>query len=256
MNRAVCTQSVVSRRRHARRHGAPWAIGVAVLCVLVLGSSALAQSRNNGQDEGRDTPLAGAVRDFLRMANADAPGEVAIKLNTPHVRMSPCRTPSPFFPGASRRTSGRLTVGVHCPGDAPETRYVQADVSIIASYYIAAHGIEPGSRLSAADITTASGNIARMSGRIATSSSQLVGQQAVRRIGARMPILTDMVAAPDLIRRGAAVDVIAQGDGFAITTRGKALEDAPAGAQVRVETANGTTLTGIPRDAHTVVVSF
>ncbi|MDA3921271.1 MAG: flagellar basal body P-ring formation chaperone FlgA [Salinisphaera sp.] len=232
----------------------PLTVGAACLCLLLPGL-AIAQDRINDHSQGSDTPLVSSVKDFLRMANADAPGEVSIKVNTPSARMQRCNNPSPFFPGSGRRTSGQLTVGVHCPGDMPETRYVQADVSVIGTYYVAAHSIKPGTTLSAADISTARGNIARLSDRIATAPDQLVGQQAVRRIGAHMPILTDMVAPADLIHRGDAVDVVAQGRGFAITTRGKALDDAPAGSQIRVETANGTTLTGVPRDAHTVIVS-
>jgi flagella basal body P-ring formation protein FlgA len=189
---------------------------------------------------------------FLKAQNAHAPGAVHITVHRPRVHMSHCHSPQPFLPGT--RTAGRITVGVRCPGDKPAIRYFQADVRIVGLYFVTAHTIKPGETITRTDIRPTQGDLTRLSGTVVTNPADVLGQVAVRRIGAAMPLRTNMVARPKAIKRGDSVRIVARGQGFSITTDGIALSGAALGDAIRVRTAGGQVLTGVTRPGHMVNV--
>ncbi|KEZ78036.1 flagellar basal body P-ring formation chaperone FlgA [Salinisphaera hydrothermalis] len=217
------------------------------LAGLILGISLAAQAG--------DDALSARVTGFLRSENAGIGDHISVTVNTPTARMPACQDPQPFLPGQAARTTGRITVGVRCPGDSPETRYVQADVRVYGRYYVASHEINSGDTLTAGDLESREGDITRDLNRLPDSESAIVGQQARRRIAESQTIVSNMLEAPDVISRGDSVKVVSKGPGFSITTHGKALDNATAGANVRVRTSNGTVVSGKPDGPGVVVVS-
>ncbi len=191
---------------------------------------------------------------YLQNQTAHMAGEVAVEVTMPAVALAPCRSPQPFLPGRNTRLSGRITVGVQCPGGRPPTRYFQAYISIITPYYVAARPLGPGQLITHRDIKRATGDITRLSPHIATDAGVLVGKVTARRIAEGMPLTDTMVERQMVIKRGDRVRVIAEGTGFSITTEGQALGNAPIGGQVRVRTRGDTIVTGISRDGNTVTV--
>lgn len=202
-----------------------------------------------------EDPITTQVSAFLQNVNQGVGDRVHVTVNLPAAQMSPCPASDPFLPGAPSRTTGRVTVGIHCPGTVPETRYVQADVQVFGSYFAAARDIAAGQTISDADLSERSGEITRTLDRLPGVRSTIVGQQARRRIAESTTVLSDMLAPPTLIRRGDHVKIQARGAGFAVTTRGQALDDAPAGAVVRVRTDSGAVLTGQASDAGVVTLA-
>lgn len=195
-----------------------------------------------------------ALVNYLKAQTAHVRGDVEIELTMPDVALAACRSPQPFLPGRSARLSGRVTVGVKCPGDRPPTRYFQAYISIIAPYFVAAKTIEPGAVISADDIERVTGDITRLSPSITKRPAALLGMVATRRVAEGMPLADSMFRPVIAIKRGDRVRVVADGAGFSITTSGKALNNAGIGDEVRVRTDSGATVTGVSRDASTVVV--
>ncbi|MGB7757775.1 MAG: flagellar basal body P-ring formation chaperone FlgA [Salinisphaera sp.] len=202
-----------------------------------------------------DDPLSAQVQDFLRSENAGVGDHISVRVNTPTGRMPACHDPRPFLPGNTARTTGRITVGVRCPGDTPETRYLQADVRVYGRYYVADRDINTGETLTAGDLTSREGDITRDLERLPDNEQAIVGQQARRRIGESQTIVSNMLEAPDVIARGESVKVVSKGPGFSISTHGKALDSAAAGDTVRVRTANGTVVSGTPNGPGVVAVS-
>ncbi|MES1923793.1 flagellar basal body P-ring formation chaperone FlgA [Salinisphaera sp. T31B1] len=199
-------------------------------------------------------PVARAITAFVHERSDYAPDQIQIAIPAQAARMTHCRKPEPFLPGRSQRMTGRLTIGVRCPGDRPSLRYYPVDVAISAPYYVAARTINPGEVVRAADVHAVTGEITRLADNIATRADQLVGQVAMRRIAADMPVRLSMVAPPKAIERGARVRVIRRGSGFAITTEGQALDSATAGASLRVRTDNGSVVRGVADGPNQVVV--
>ncbi|AWN16016.1 flagellar basal body P-ring formation chaperone FlgA [Salinisphaera sp. LB1] len=217
------------------------------LAVIVLGGPLAAQAG--------DDPLAAQVRNFLRAENAGVGDHISVTVNTPTARMPACHDPQPFLPGQASRTTGRITVGVRCPGDSPATRYLQADVRVYGHYFVASHDIDSGETLTAGDLTSREGDITRDRDRLPDSEQAIIGQQARRRIAESQTIVSNMLEAPDVISRGDSVKVVSKGPGFSISTHGKALGNAAAGGNVRVRTANGTIVSGTPDGPGVVIVS-
>ncbi|MFM0324997.1 flagellar basal body P-ring formation chaperone FlgA [Caballeronia glebae] len=197
-----------------------------------------------------------ATLNFLQQQAAGLPGKVEITVTPVFPRgLAACSALDPFMPTGARLW-GRLTVGVRCVGERPWTLYVQARVSINATYYSAARAIAPGEVLSNADLVARDGDLTAMPQAIVTDPAQAVGAVALSRVPAGLPLRTDMLRAAASVSIGQTVHVVAGGSGFSISADGTAMNNATPGQQVRVKTAGGQIITGIVKDSQTVEVSL
>lgn len=194
------------------------------------------------------------INAFLHSINADSPDSISVSINTPTAHMPACHDPQPFLPHRGGRTTGRLTVGIHCSDGQPKTRYIQADVHVTGRYFVAAHDIDSRHIISVDDLASRHGDITRKADRLARNEKEIVGQQARRRIAEDTPIVANMLTPPDVITRGEKVKIISKGPGFIVSTHGKALGNAASGESLRVRTENGTVVTGMPNRAGVVTV--
>ncbi|SAK42859.1 flagellar basal body P-ring biosynthesis protein FlgA [Caballeronia hypogeia] len=197
-----------------------------------------------------------AALNFLQQQAAGLPGKVEITVTPVFPRgLAACSSLDPFLPTGARLW-GRMTVGVRCVGERPWTLYVQARVSINATYYLAARAIAPGEVLGQADLIARDGDITAMPQAIVTDPAQAVGAVALSRVPAGLPLRTDMLRAASSVAIGQNVRVVAGGSGFSISVEGSAMNNAAPGQQVRVKTAGGQIITGIVKDSQTVEVSL
>jgi flagella basal body P-ring formation protein FlgA len=143
---------------------------------------------------------------------------------------------------------------VRCVGERPWTLYVQARVSINATYYVAARAVAPGEVLGNADLVARDGDLTAMPQAVVTDPSQAVGAVTLSRVPAGLPLRTDMLRAASAVAIGQAVRVVTAGSGFSISAEGSAMSNAAPGQQVRVKTAGGQIVTGVVKDAQTVEI--
>lgn len=220
---------------------------------LAPGVAAAPQGSQPSQDG--DSIRAAALA-FLQQEAAGLPGKADITVTPVFPRgLAPCATLEPFMPPGARLW-GRTTVGVRCTGDRPWTLYLQARVSLQATYYLAARAMVPGEVLSASDLTARDGDITSMPQAIVTDPSQAVGAVALSRIVAGLPLRTDMLRGASSVVMGSSVHVVTSGAGFSISAEGSAMNNATPGQQVRVKTAGGQIITGIVKDSSTVEVQL
>jgi flagella basal body P-ring formation protein FlgA len=197
-----------------------------------------------------------AALSFLQQQAAGLPGKVEITVTPVFPRgLAACSALDPFMPTGARLW-GRMTVGVRCVGERPWTLYVQARVSINATFYTAARAIAPGEVLSNADLVARDGDITAMPQAIVTDPAQAVGAVALSRVPAGLPLRTDMLRAASSVAIGQNVHVVAGGSGFSISAEGTAMNNAAPGQQVRVKTAGGQIITGILKDSQTVEIAL
>lgn len=197
-----------------------------------------------------------AALGFLQQQAAGLPGKVEITVTPVFPRgLAACSALDPFMPTGARLW-GRMTVGVRCVGERPWTLYVQARVSINATFYTAARAIAPGEVLSNADLVARDGDITAMPQAIVTDPAQAVGAVALSRVPAGLPLRTDMLRAASSVAIGQSVHVVAGGSGFSISAEGTAMNNAAPGQQVRVKTAGGQIITGILKDSQTVEIAL
>ena len=191
---------------------------------------------------------------FLTQQAAGLPGKADITVTPVFPRgLAACSTLEPFLPAGSR-IWGRTTVGVRCSGERPWTLYLQARVSVMATYYLAARAVAPGEVLTAADLIPRDGDLTAMPQAIVTDPSQAVGAVTLSRLAAGLPLRTDMLRGAGAVVIGQSVHVVTNGAGFSISAEGSAMNNAAPGQQVRVKTAGGQIISGIVKDGSTVEI--
>jgi flagella basal body P-ring formation protein FlgA len=193
---------------------------------------------------------------FLQQQSAGLPGKIDITVAQAFPRgLTTCTALEPFMPTGARLW-GRTTVGVRCAGERPWTIYLQARVSLHATYYLAARAMAPGEVLTAADLVARDGDLTGLPQAIVTDPSQAIGSVSLARIAGGMPLRRDMLKSASAIAIGQTVRVVAAGDGFSISSEGSAMNNASPGQQVRVKTANGQIISGIVKDGATVEIQL
>jgi flagellar basal body P-ring formation protein FlgA len=193
---------------------------------------------------------------YLQQQTVGLPGKIDISVATVFPRgLAACTTLEPFLP-AGGRVWGRTTVGVRCVGERPWTLYLQAKVSVHATYFLAGRQIAPGELLTAGDLVARDGDLTLLPQAVITDPAQAVGAVALMRVSAGLPLRRDMLKSADSVTIGQQVKVVAQGQGFAISSEGSAMNNASPGQPVRVKTANGQIIQGIVKDGATVEIQL
>jgi flagella basal body P-ring formation protein FlgA len=205
-----------------------------------------------GQEDGE--AIHAAALDFLRQQANGLPGQVELSVAPAFPRgLAACATLQPFMPNGARLW-GHTTVGVRCASGRPWTVWLQAKVSLHATYYVAARAMMPGEVISDADIVGRDGDLTMLPMSIITAPSQAIGSVTLMRVGAGLPLRQDMLKNSAQVTAGQMVQVVAQGDGFSISSEGSALSNGTPGQPVRVRTSTGQILMGIVKDSSTVQI--
>lgn len=201
---------------------------------------------------------AGAAEDaaqaFLQDATRNLGSQVTVTVQAPEAALPPCADPQPFLPGHDQHLLGRVTVGVRC-GDG-QTRYLQARVTAIGQYWVAAEDIPVGTLVTATMLETRSGDLAELPRQAMLDEADAVGRLTTRTLARGSVVQRSQLQAPWLIQRNLTVSVEAVGQGFRVVRQGEALQDGALGDSVRVRMSNRSVLTGVVAGNGLVKVSF
>ncbi len=201
-----------------------------------------------------DDPVRVAVEQFLLRQTAGLPGKASIQVVPPSGGRAPdCQQPEPFLP-AGASPWGRVSVGVRCGGERPWIRYMQARVSVLSDYYVAARALAPGEPINATDLELRQGDLAALPRAVVTDPSQVVGAVTANRIAAGSPMRGDLIKKAISVRQGQTVTVTVEGESFQISSEGKVMADAATGHTVQVRLRNGQVVNGLVRGTDTVVL--
>ena len=193
-------------------------------------------------------PLSGYARpvieQFLASRTAGVLGKVQISIDTPlSGNLPPCDALEPFLPGGAQ-LRGRVSVGVRCLANPGWTRYVQARIEVMGSYHAAARQIEAGQRLTVADTVVLEGDMASLPASVMVDSGQLLGKVALNRIALGAPVRREQLRGFLLVQQGQTVKVVSRGQGFMVSTEGKAMTAAEAGMLLQVRIQGGQLISG------------
>jgi len=194
-----------------------------------------------------------AARDFLKDTTQNL-GEVTVTVQAPEAALPPCADPQPFLPGQGQRLLGRVTVGVRC-GDG-QTRYLQARVTAIGHYWVAAETIPVGTLVTGAMLEARSGDLTELPRQAVLDDADAVGRVTTRTLAKGSVVQSSQLQAPWLIHRNRTVSVEAIGAGFRVTRQGEALQDGALGDTVRVRMSSRSVLTGVVAGNDLVKVTF
>lgn len=224
-----------------------WLLAAAAPALAQLAAPAAVQDVNE---------LRQVAERFLVQQSAGLPGKVEVSIAQTAPRgLAQCAALEPFLPPGGRLW-GRATVGVRCSAPRPWTVYFQARIAVHGTYYVAARGVNPGDTLSAADLVAREGDLTVLPAAVVTDPAQAIGAVANNRITAGLPIRSDLIRAAMAVRAGQPVKLVAQGQGFAVSSEGSALANASPGQTVRVRTASGSVVSGTVLDDSSVQVAL
>lgn len=212
--------------------------------VLAIGAcGAFAQDIDESPQRIRDE-----IESFVVREARGLPGETRVEVGSVDARLklARCAFLQTFFPVGSRAW-GKTTVGVRCPGANPWTIYVPVQVRVFGTYLISARGLSPGQSLQASDVIERRGDLTALPSGVLTALAQTQGRTMSNRLAGGQPLRADMLRAEKVIKSGQTVGLVVQGEGFRVSSEGRALGDAAEGHLLQVRTRTGTVVSGVVR---------
>lgn len=209
----------------------------AVLLLALLAAPALADEGPGFQDLDS---IRATAEQFLKTQTHDAGIVTTIEAGTldPRLHLTRCGQALQAFQPPGARSVGNTSVGVRCADAASWSIYVPMHVSASAEVLIVNRPIPRGVTLSAADLRSERRDLAALPYGYVLQVKQAAGQRVTRNLSAGTVLTPNVLAAPQWVKRGERVIVLAQTGGMEIRMTGEALMDGTEGAVVRVKNLN------------------
>jgi len=225
---------------------------VALCCLLSPFSPAFASA--GAQDIG---VIRKTVDGFVRQNTAELPGQVTLTVGAidPRLQLPSCDTPEAFLPVGSRLW-GNTTIGVRCQTATQWTIYVPVSVRIMAQTAVATRPLSAGQTVSQADVAMQSSDLSQLPPGVIMDPALAIGKTVIYSAATGQAFRHDMLRAPQVIQQGQTVKLMAKGNGFQVTSEGKALANATLGQVVSVRTQSGQVISGIAKQNGVVEVNF
>ena len=197
------------------------------------------------------------VREFLKTQSIGSPGKVEMSITPidPNLKLEYCPAPQAFFP-ANAKAWGKTTVGVRCGQPTPWVIYLEANVSILGNYVVAANPLTQGQSLASSDLGLQHGDLTTLPSGFLTDISMAVGRSAKVSLTSGTVIKQEMLKMPIVISQGQNIRVNSTGPGFSISTEGQALTNAAEGDLVKVRVSNGSIISGIAKNNGQIEVTI
>lgn len=233
----------------------PWVLGLALLAVPV---AALAQAAPQSADT--KTVLMSQTQQWLdaAIANLQPSESVPLRMSVevgrlnPRLTLAPCARVEPYIPTGSQLW-GKTRLGVRCLDGATRWNvFLPVTIKAVGPAWVLKNNVLPGKVLTEDDVMEAEVDWAEERNAILGTPALWLGQVASRSLTAGQALRQGMTRPARVFQAGAQVRVVAQGDGFYITTGGQALSAGYVGQPARVKMDNGRVLSGIVLDERTI----
>ncbi len=185
-------------------------------------------------------PLTGQLTAFMQKQFPTPPVSLTVVVKTPASQRLDCGQPQFTLPSRNR-IWGNVSIAMVC---GAQKRYLQVDVEVTDRYLIAARPIVAGQTLSADDIAWQTGRLDVLASIPLTDETWATGSITERAIGSGQPLTAAMLRRPWLVKMGQPVQVSARGEGFAIQSTGKAMNNAAVNDPLQVRMDSGQIVNG------------
>lgn len=184
--------------------------------------------------------LESQIAEFFQRQYTQSGMQVKTRVVTPEAQWPDCPAPQLSLPN-NGRSWGMISLSVRC---GETRRFVQTDVQVTGRYWVAARTIPRGTVLSAADLQQKEGRLDTLPPRTLQNEQQVQGAVALRAINIGQPLTLSMVRRAWQVQAGQEVQVMAGGNGFNVSSAGKAMNNAAIADNVRVRMASGQVVSG------------
>jgi len=208
----------------------------------------------NGAPQDLATVRAVALS-FVQDRMRQTPGEVRIHVNAPDAQLAlpACPRLNAFAP-AGVRYWGPASVGVRCESPNAWTLYLQVQVQVLGDAAVAARSLSKGDIFAAADVQVQRVDLTQIPRGTAVLPEAVIGLVAKGPIAGGTVLSANMLRGPPLVSQGEAVRLAYVGDGFEISTDGRALTGGAMGEFVSVKAPSGRVLRATVVSKGTVLV--
>jgi flagella basal body P-ring formation protein FlgA len=248
-------RNATENRRHVRPKLAP-----IVLCAALGALAGARASAQVGTYQPDNEPLvairAAAQAYVLQQLPRGVVADVSAGSLDARLRLAHCgRTlRAGLPPGAALQA--RSLIGVSCDEPVHWTVYVPVTVETRIQVLLLRHAVARESRLSPEDVTIETRKITGLGTAYLSQPAELSGRTLRRSLPAGTTLTADMFAADLLVHHGQDVTLLAASGGFEVRAMGRALQDAPAGARLKVQNLSSMKVVeGIAESADTVRVA-
>jgi flagella basal body P-ring formation protein FlgA len=192
---------------------------------------------------------------FVQAQTRDLPGrvEATVAAPDPRTRLRRCEELQAFLPPGVKLW-GNANVGVRCLQPEPWTVYLPTTVRVFADVVVLTRPVARNHPLAAADVRLQNLDLTRQPAGVLTDPAPVLGRLTVVALPAGHVLQVDQLRAAATVTYGQTVRIVFMGDGFRISSEGRALGNAATGEQVQVRAASGKVLRGTVQAPGVVVV--
>ena len=159
---------------------------------------------------------------------------ITAKKLDPRLKLALCKQKLQAHMPYSNLTSSHTIVGVRCEGEQPWSLHVSVSIQIYRDVAVASRSLAQGNLLTADDIDMQHMDISQLSGGYLAEANAAIGQVTTRPVQLGRPLLSNMLKAPTVIRRGQAITVLARKASFEVSSMGESLMDGAVGERIKV----------------------
>lgn len=193
---------------------------------------------------------ADALKVYLEQAATGLPGRVEISVGSldERLKLAPCARVEPYIP-ASTRFWGKTQIGLKCTeGSSAWNVFLPIEVKVYGQALVATRSLSFGQPVGPGDVRLEEVEFTREPQGVAIADArQLEGKLTARNIGTGQMLRQEYFRAPPAIGAGDPVRVVYSGEGFNISTAGRALGSAAEGQPVRVQIDAGRIVQGVAK---------
>lgn len=174
----------------------------------------------------------------------------------PRLRLAPCPTVQPYLP-AGARAWGRTRVGLRCMDGAVRWNvFLPVTVKVMARGLVTATALPAGTLLAPGDLRDAEVDLAAGPTPVVTQAELAVGRTLARGLAAGDALQQGDLRARQFFQAGDAVQLVAVGRGFQVSSAAQALGAGLEGQSVKVRTDSGRILTGVAAGERRVEIAL
>ena len=226
-------------------------VRILLLCLgLLSAGSTLALS---------DTQIIALAEQQARRLAAQHGGDIRIKAGPVDSSRRPACQQAEAYNLPNSRSLGRTHVGVRCVAGSDWSILVPVQIAILSTYVETLRSLQAGSTVQADDVHLNTGDLGSLPSGTLLRLEDALGKTLRSSLGAGQALRHHQLLATPVIRQGQSVQVVFQGNGFAIRGEGKALNDAAPGdtARARMGTGRtgGRTVAGIAQEDGSILLS-
>ena len=153
------------------------------------------------------------------------------------------------------KTSGRVIVGVRCPGAKPWNIYLPVHIAVMENVLISRQAMPREHLVDADDVEFAVRDVSGLIGGYLTDADAVIGHRLKRSVTRGIVLTPGQLQANVLITRGQTVTLVVSDGSLNISMAGKALMDGAVNQRIRVEnTGSGRVVEGLVRSEQLVQV--